>query len=308
MATTVVPFPVSTSSVAHDLTGRATLVDLTIRRWEAKVSDPQVVADVSQRAGADPEMGVYKRYLIAPARLERGRKIADRIGAEHRRRTLPWQDGRTRVLSNTGYWDYRQAMDNLLTEYRDWTAHTFVPNYPSYVQESKGKLGKLWRPGEYPSQQRVAGLFSASYRMIPFATVDDFRIDLSAAELARLRDEYEQDTAQSLDKSMQTVWERLYEEVSHLAERVTAYDPNGTKVTGVFRDSLIDNVRNVVDILPSLNITNNPALTRITQEARARLLRHTAQELRDDPGARVETAAAADDILAKMRDFVSIPA
>lgn len=311
-APNVLPFP-ARSSVAHDLTGRAVIVSLTVRRWEAKKTDNSVNHEVAVRHGSDAEMGEFKKLLIARRHMEKGRKLADAIGAEHRRRTAPWRDGGTRVLASGGILDYSTAMSKLIDEYHAWASDELVPNYEAFKREAKVALGGdvaqggLYAESEYPHVSRLKGLFTARYLFEPFATEDDFRVQLSAGEIRRLRAEYAAEVASTQQAAMKDTFQRLHEVVSHMAERLNSYDPSGKKVVGVFRDTLVDNVRDVVEVLPSLNITGDPDLDRLYKTAKDKLLAHDAQTLRESLGARQTTAVAAEQVVSqinkKMADF-----
>jgi hypothetical protein len=60
-----------------------------------------------------------------------------------------------------------------------------------------------------------------------------------------------------------------------------------------------------VDILPSLNITQDPRIEDVTRQMANDLCRFGPQELRDSALARDDTAAAAEAILAKMAEFAA---
>ena len=58
---------------------------------------------------------------------------------------------------------------------------------------------------------------------------------------------------------------RLYEAVQHLADRLTAYKVTGEGVEHPFRDTVVTNLVKLVDVLPKLNITNDPELERLAE-------------------------------------------
>lgn len=89
---------------------------------------------------------------------------------------------------------------------------------------------------------------------------------------------------------------------------VSGQSPELTKaaaaVATVFRDTLVGNIRDLVKLMPSLNVTEDPALDQFRREIEDTLMKYTADTLRLSTRARTETAAAANNILQRMKDFM----
>ena len=71
------------------------------------------------------------------------------------------------------------------------------------------------------------------------------------------------------------------------------------KENGVIRDSLIDNARDLVNILGGLNVTANPTIATIEVAIRSKLIVPAAQ-LRTSPTVRAEVARVAHALLERM--------
>ncbi|MDE3075564.1 MAG: hypothetical protein KGJ86_09050, partial [Chloroflexota bacterium] len=125
------------------------------------------------------------------------------------------------------------------------------------------------------------------------------------AETERVRASIEEQVNQALDAAMREVWDRIRDVVGHMAERLRAYTVTSDGVNGTFRDTLVQNVRDLVDLLPSLNIQANPALAEFTERMRAELCNYSPQTLRSSKNARERTAAAAEDILSRVEAYAA---
>ena len=88
-----------------------------------------------------------------------------------------------------------------------------------------------------------------------------------------------------------------------MAERLRAYDP-AKPGASPFRDSLVENIQKLLDVLPSLNLTNDPKIALFADEMRE-LCAHDAQSLRDNMFTREDVAAKAEAMLDQMRQFVA---
>ena len=68
--------------------------------------------------------------------------------------------------------------------------------------------------------------------------------------------------------------------------------------------SVVDNIRNLVDLLPQLNITGDPHLASLAAEVKAQLCGHSSQELKANPSLRQQTAEQAAAIVEQMSAFL----
>ncbi|MGI8552470.1 MAG: hypothetical protein ACR2PL_17030, partial [Dehalococcoidia bacterium] len=91
----------------------------------------------------------------------------------------------------------------------------------------------------------------------------------------------------------------------HMVERLWSYRVTAEGVNGKFHDTLVENVRELVDLLPTLNVTGNTTMAELSERMKAELCRYSAQTLRDSTSARERTAAAAEDILHHIEAFAA---
>ena len=90
-----------------------------------------------------------------------------------------------------------------------------------------------------------------------------------------------------------------------LGEQRAADGGDGIKATGTFHDTLVSNVTELADILPGLNLAQDPALDAMARRLREDLASVDADTLRADPIVRADTAAAADAILRHVSDYLA---
>jgi hypothetical protein len=96
----------------------------------------------------------------------------------------------------------------------------------------------------------------------------------------------------------------MYEAVSHMAERLSAYKATEQGVEHPFRDTIVSNLVKLVDVMPRLNVTGDPELKRLTEQVRASLL-VDATELRKSESVRTETAMQAARIARQMNAYMA---
>jgi hypothetical protein len=287
------------------ITEKAMLARLKVSRWGASKHDKAITEQIAAQHGADPTMGRYSKRLIAKERLETIRQIAYKARHHYYEHTLPWLDDGARVLPAALYFDYMQKQNELKAEFETAVAE-FIDNYPTILADAQNALGTLFDPADYPDERDIARKFSLETGVDPMPTAEDFRVSLSEDENARIREQIQVRLDQGVEGAMQDVYQRMFSAVSHMVERLRAYeiDENG-KAQNTFRDSLVDNVRDLVELLPKLNITGSNQLEDMRHRLSDELCQIDAWDLRQDAGQRNQVAASAEAILAEIENVMA---
>lgn len=296
---------VAVTPSAAMLGDRAVLVNLSIRQWSAAKSDKKVNREVAQNHGSAEEMGNYRKSLVARDAIKKYTELAGIIRTEHYKLTLPWGDNGDRILTAKGYFDYSNNFRKRQQEIEAiWDE--FCANYPQYIEEAKAKLNGLFDAKDYPEVTAIRGKFSIKLEVTPVPQSDDFRVHLGADEVSHLRQQLEQDAADRTQRAMADVWDRMKTVIAAMRDRLNLYNvrKDGT-VEHPFRDSIVTNISDLLQIIPILNLTGDPNVTQFAQAMNDDLTRYSPDTLREAEYARKDTAARADEILSKMSAFIA---
>lgn len=289
------------------LSSRAMLAKFTVKAWSAKKTDRAITADTNARLHVTASAGRYNKNLVKEGALDVFATVASEAYAYHKCITSPWLDTGPRLLAVAGYPDYTAKMRDFRERAED-AARDIQARYPSIIADARTLLNGAFDLGDYPAQSEMAGLFGLEVRLLPVPDARDWRVDMSEDSAAILRADVEQATREAMQGTMRDAWERIAESVGHMAERLRAYKPataKGEKNAGIFRDTLVTNVRDLVAVLPLLNISGDATLAGITARMERELCDHDADELRESARARTATAEAAEAILAQVSTFLA---
>jgi hypothetical protein len=285
------------------------LCSLSISMWSARKHDPEASEEIAQRHGAQPDAGQYHKVLLPKAALAEVQKIVTEARQEHYFMTLPWDDNGYRVLPAAAYMDHTEKMRELANQFTP-AVEALGRQFGQLVDEAKLRLGGLFRPDDYPSADELCSKFSFETKVMPLPDAGDFRVTLGDEEKERIKRQITAAVEASLQVASRELWQRLYEAVSHLAERLKAYKVTEEGVEHPFRDSLVTNLVKLVDVLPKLNVTRDLELELLADQVRASLL-VDPQELRKSESIRSETARKASAISDRMAAYMvgySVPA
>ena len=296
-----------TTQSGNILSTRAMLARLTISQWAAKRLDRKVTDEVNRAHGASADAGRYTKSLVAKEALATIAKASEAARATHATRSLPWIDDGARILPAAGYASYCEAMRTHREAFES-AVSTFIDAYPSLVEQARKDLNGLFSAEDYPDPGEIARRFSFATRLYPVPSAADWRVDLSDEQAETLRADVEHATKEALQLATRDAWERIADVVGRMAERLAGYKPakaKGEKSEGVFRDSLVSNVRDLVTLLPVLNISQNPRMAAICERMELDLCEWDADALRDNDNARASTAKAAQAILDEVSSFLA---
>lgn len=285
---------------------RAVLVNLSISQWSAAKSDKRVNREVSQNHQSAEEMGNYRKYLVARDAIKKVTELAGAVRQEHYRLTLPWRDSGDRILSSQGYFEYARSMRKLQSDWENAVSE-FCANYPQYIEEARLKLNGLFDSKDYPTVHEIRGKFAFKFEVLPVPQADDFRVSLGADEISHLKNQIKADSDAYLKRAMGDVWQRMATVITAMRDRLNVYSVNlrDGAVSHPFRDSLVTNITDLLDLIPTLNLTGDENIARFADEMRKELTKYSPDQLRNAEYARKDTAARADEILTKMQAFIA---
>ena len=283
---------------------RAMLVSLSVSIWSARKHDSRISDKVAAEHGADRSMGRYAKHLFPRELLTAVNAANTALREHHNLNTLAWGDDGTRILPAANYLGY-QAQQQALEDTFGRAVRDFVASYPAYVETARTALNGLFDARDYPPPGRIAEKFAVRRHFLPVAQADDFRVRLGEAEVARIRGEIETRTADLVANAHRDLWQRVQAVTSRLVERLSAFqvDPKTGGRINPFRDSLIENIRALLEIMPRLNITGDARIEQVRQDLAEQVACHDPEALRDNDFLRADVVDAASDILARMEGY-----
>jgi hypothetical protein len=279
------------------------LCSLSISMWSARKHDPDASEEIAARHGAESDAGRYHKLLLPKEALAEIQKIVSEARQDHYFMTLPWDDNGYRVLPAAAYMDHTARM-RVLSQRFTVGVDALCRQFVSLVDQAKNRLGGLFRASDYPPPDELCAKFSFETRVIPLPDAGDFRVALGDAEKERIKRQITAAVEASLQVGSRELWCRLYEAVQHMAQRLAAYKVTDEGVEHPFRDTVVTNLIKLVDVLPKLNVMNDPELDRLAGQVRASLL-VDPKELRKSDVIRSETAKAAADIAQRMAGYMA---
>jgi hypothetical protein len=278
------------------LTDKALLVQLNISQWTARKYDRKVTKDILTQHGASMGAGRFNKSLLPMSgHLDSVHKKATAIRQKYYTNTLPWGIEGTQMLPSANYLEFMTEFRKEKGEWESLVAE-FISNYSRLKEDAKRLLPNgLYNESDYPCDDSIHEKFNIDMAVFPVPS-DDFRVEIGDAELNSIQQDVERRVTEASEIAMADIWQRLYDRVKHMSEKLA--DPKA-----IFRDTMVENTRELCALLPRLNFADDPNLEDLRQQVEGSLLLHP-DALRNNPVLRDEKAQEAKDIMNKMSAFM----
>jgi hypothetical protein len=278
------------------LSTKTMLTTLNISQWSARKLDKRETEAVAIKHGTSDNVArVSKTILPSAVSLEAIHKKTNDVRKFFYDNTLPWQADGVAILKATHYMKFVEEMGKLIREWEGLVSN-FLHEYPTLRSQAAVAMNGLYNPDDYPDEYDLEKKFQIGIRFMPMPDAGDWRVDIADEEVVKLRDHLEEQTKAGVQEAMKEVWSRLSLIVEHAAEKLSQPD-------AIFRNSLVENARKLCEVLPSLNITDDPNLTRMGEELKAKLADADPDLLRTRPTEREKAARDMQDMMSKMAGF-----
>jgi len=278
------------------LSDKALLVQLNVSQWTARKLDKNATTQVAIANNTGNHAGRYNKSLLPMNEyLDNVHKKTTLIRKEYYHNTLPWGIDGTMILPTDNYLDFMAKFRQYKSEW-EMLVDNFLVAYPQLQLNAQRYLGDLYNPNDYPSADVLRRKFSMDMTVLPVPS-NDFRVGIDEQELADIQQQVEARVQQSTKVAMQEAWQRLYDKVKSMAERLS-----DTKA--VFRDTLVTNIQDVCDVLKRLNVTGDEDLENMRLMVEDTLANNNPESLRLDLDLRKKKSSEAKDILDRMGAFM----
>lgn len=273
------------------ISSSAMLVELNISVWTGRKFDKGVSQEIDTQKQTTTRAGNYSKRLFADEPIfDAIQKFAGNSRTYHYHATMPWSDSGLRLLTTTMFFDYQKEITGMEMEFNN-LVEQFVNQYDKLVLQAQMKLGALFNPDDYPHVDTVREKFRFSVKFAPVPEVGDWRVNVGNEAQEMLRESYAEYYQANLEQAYADVWERTHEALKRMSDKLS-----GEKKQ-IFRDTLVGNVQEMIDLLDKFNITGDPKMKQAKVKMESALSGITPDALREDDALRHDVKSKVDSLL-----------
>lgn len=279
----------------------AVLMTLNISNWDANRQDRRV-----SQAVAEANEVTDKRLCRLRKSLLPKTEVMDRLFAViraartfHYENTHAWMHDGPRILATANFDAYMKKMREYKADF-DTAVLDFLAQYPDICEEARGVLGKLYDPADYPRAAELKARYSFEMKVQPMpASTGLLELGLDAAEADALRAKLEADMRETFQTANRRLWDDLFARLEKLYTKLS-------DEKAYVKEETIAAVRDLAELMPRVNITNDARLEMLSQKLQTALTGVTANGVKNDPGIRAKVTAEARTVYHAMQAFMGL--
>ena len=268
-----------------DLRKDAMILNIQIGIWLGYRLDKETTRKVTEDAGSAPDAARVNKHLVPKESLSEVVMAANGVRSHFWAGTLPWKDNGDRLIVRQRYMKFIEEHENLVGGFNERVGEFIASKYPTAMEQAEFRMGALFNPADYPSANDLRRRFYINLDIDGVATAYDYRLETNDAAIQA-----------RVTKAMADLWARLAKPLEHFADKMGSDE--------IFRDTTINNLRDIVAAIPEFNFADDPNLERIRQEIDKTLLIYQPADLRKDKDVRAVAADQAKDIMSQMAGFM----
>lgn len=272
------------------LNERALLVKLSLSMPGNSRKDASITAETILRHAMQGKAGRWLKQIFPDEAIEPLTKLTGEIRTWHYEHTLPWTDEGYRILPSAMHAEYTDAMRTFRSRY-EAARDVFLSKLDQWVSWARQAHNGTFDASLYQSH-KLAKKFGFECDFNPVPCSGDFRVAIDD-ETAKALDER---VALAELQAQSDLWTRLADPLRAMVDRLGNPD-------AIFRDSLISNVRDIVALIPKLDLQHDAKLAAFAMEASA-LATAEPETLRTSKSTRADTAKRAAEILERMSGYL----
>lgn len=274
------------------LTEKALIATLNISQWVARREDKRATKAVENEFHTNSHIGNFQKNLVDKDYIKPITQIAQEMRQFHNSNTLAWGDNGDRLLPIGNYMEYMAKMLSLKSAFQD-EAKKFIAIYPEVVDKARQELNGLFKDSDYP--KHIEDKFGVRIMFNPVPVTDDIRVtNLSDDDIQEIKNGLQFDIQDRLNIAVKDIVERIKVAVGKIAERLE--DPDNK-----FKDSLIGNLKDLIKVIPKLNLFNDPKINEVTEEMKKLVV--DPDTLRKNKSTRKLVKASAEEVLKKVDGY-----
>jgi hypothetical protein len=297
MTTMTVPdIPLDATAPAQRLRRMAAAVRVHFTWWGVhKTLSPRQKEEVGQAYSADAKFLTAGKKLV-DTRHEAFRKLTSirtRVTDYWRERTLPYVEAGVRLIGQADVESFVHTLEGFRDELTQGEFDLAVV-FDQLKADARQRLGRLYEASDYPSE--VRGLFGLTWDF-PSVEPPSYLLRIAPEVYHEEQQRVVQRFEEAVKLAEQAFAAELSDLVAHLTERLSGSEDGKPRI---FRDSVVNNLREFFQRFARLNVRSNPDLDALVEQAQQLVRGVTPQGLREDADLRQQVATQ----MAKVRQQV----
>lgn len=291
------------------ISDRSMLMRFHRRVWEARTQDKQLTREVTDQCQADTGQLTVVKKLMPKDFFKPVTDIADEAYYEARRwtRSVPGMKG-VYELPVKHFTQVDRILHDLAARF-ELEVQKLWALYPAAYADGPRRLGTAWDPSRLPDpgdRDSFCGRFALGVRYLPYPEASSLPTTLDGEDRLKIEKQMEEQAQGDMKAGERELIERLKAPVQHLVNRLKALqeEPEEGAKRPRFYDSVLENIQEIVEVAPGLNLLEKPEISAAITQIQEKLLAKTTEQLKQDGLARRDVLAEAEKISSNLEGLL----
>lgn len=273
------------------------LVHLSISSWSGQKLDRRATNDLTVMNAMGKDTAKVVKSVISKDVLKPCNTAVGQLRDKHKALTLPYDDAGARILPTAGYFKYVEEVNKLISNLND-KVEELISNFEMHKQRARLELNGMFNEADYPDAESIRHKFRVDMQVRDIPCEGNFVVNMSEEIVSSLKDSMVKQNESKLEEAQREVWKRVIDRVGNFASKMAEERANGKP--GIFRDTTVSTLHEILDLAPSLNLAEDPSLTALVEEIKQSLGGYNPDELRLHPDKRAAAADKAKQAVSKL--------
>lgn len=256
------------------LENQALIVKLKIGGPRGSAPDSEVAEKIIHDHGAGEGVASFSKRILPKEMWSEMTPITYGMRSFFYQHTVAWGEDGGRLLAIGNFDWFRTRMEEMTLQFEDAKAR-MINDYSYWCQQAEKNLGTLYRPEDYQSLEQFKLSMYVNIEYEPVPTSNHLVVKLGQAQLSQVKKKLDQKNNERLRLASNDLYTRITAAIRTVADRL---DPE--KFDRGIRQSIIDDLSNIAELVPTLNVMGDDNLSKLCEEVRELIDGVSANELR----------------------------
>lgn len=219
------------------------------------------------------------------------------------------EEEKWRLLPNARFEYVIRGMNPIKQEY-DKQIDLLKQNAAAILQKARQNIGSF--DVQLPTVDEMVEAYEMSLDFRPIPDSANFK-GLASTTIEKLQAMHDRKLEAAVESAQRNTLERLLDPVERFVERMKEYDkrverlaqnPDSKEKTGIFRDSVVTNIKDLYDVLGSFNISGDPRFTQLGNDLKD-LVGIKPDDLRDSQIVRAQATERMKQVADNLRSWLA---
>jgi hypothetical protein len=283
------------------ISSSAVLVKVSISKWGAKKKDREATRKINDDNGVRNNAGEATKVLMKDnPKMRIVNAIDTRIRNMTNDMSNPWDDDGQRVLPISRFPEHKTATDTLVKEYWD-AVEDFITDYENAISADAFALQGMFNRADYPTSGQIRSKFGVTITYSPIPESGHFALAAESRLVGEITEHFTASSHRALVNGVNSLWMRMYEGLRYMIEKklTPEFNANGKEKDKRFHESFMRDLEQLVDLLKTCNLTNDPKITEAARDLERLVLGIDVNDLKKHKDARDDLREKAQAVLDK---------